>query len=188
MSAEFGRCYDPANRGYPNYGGRGINVHAPWHDDRASFLAYLMSLPGWDDPKAEIDRIDNERGYEPGNLRFVNRRIQMRNTRLTNRVVYQGVDYSASDFRERFCPRYRFDHTVARKLESGCTPEDVIAQQERCRGAYKRFEWQGQRYTLREINERFCPELPYSTLEHRTSRGWSMADIINTPKGGVRPA
>lgn len=74
----FQRCTNPNDVNWQNYGGRGITVDFP---DRASFLKYIVSLPGWDDPMLELDRIDNARGYAPGNLRFVPKGENMRNRR-----------------------------------------------------------------------------------------------------------
>lgn len=62
--------------GHKNYGSRGIRVFEGWRggaEGRRKYLAYLVSLPGWDNPELEIDRIDVDKGYEPGNLRFAPR-------------------------------------------------------------------------------------------------------------------
>lgn len=75
------RCTNENATGYENYDGRGITVHAGWLADKADFLAYLLTLPGHGDPNLTLDRIDNNRGYEPGNLRFVTRLEQSRNRR-----------------------------------------------------------------------------------------------------------
>lgn len=74
-----------------HYRARGISVWKPWREDRRAFLEYLVSLGGWDDPQLELDRIDNDRGYAPGNLRFVSRRQNANNRRtisgLQNRIT-----------------------------------------------------------------------------------------------------
>ncbi|MBE3140127.1 MAG: hypothetical protein IMZ53_06050 [Thermoplasmata archaeon] len=64
-----------------HYGQRGIRVWSKWVTDRVAFLEYLATLPGWDIAELEIDRIDNDKGYEPGNLRFVTRLENLRNSR-----------------------------------------------------------------------------------------------------------
>jgi hypothetical protein len=81
ISAIIIRCTNPNNSGYPDYGGRGITVHAPWIANRVEFLRYLVSLDGWDVPELQLDRTDNSKGYEPGNLRFVTRSVNMSNKR-----------------------------------------------------------------------------------------------------------
>lgn len=56
-------------------------MYEPWRKDRAAFLRYVAKLEGWDNPKLDMDRIDVERGYEPGNIRFVSRRENCNNKR-----------------------------------------------------------------------------------------------------------
>jgi len=65
------RCTDPRDPAYRNYGGRGVSVHPPWVVDPWAFVAYLTLLPGFDVRGLVMDRIDNDGGYVPGNLRFV---------------------------------------------------------------------------------------------------------------------
>lgn len=71
ISAAINRCGNPSDSGYHNYGGRGILVHQPWQTDRRAFLAHLLTLDGWDKPENDMDRIEVNRGYEPGNIRFI---------------------------------------------------------------------------------------------------------------------
>lgn len=71
ISSCHSRCFNPNNKGFPNYGGRGISVF--WGRDRRAFLAHLVTLRGWDDPSLDLDRIDVDGDYAPGNLRFITR-------------------------------------------------------------------------------------------------------------------
>lgn len=84
IAACIQRCTNKRAKGYPNYGGRGITVH--WGSDRRAFLEYLVSIPGWNDPTLELDRVDVDRGYEPGNLRFVTRTVNAGNRRKTQKM------------------------------------------------------------------------------------------------------
>lgn len=81
IAAAISRCHNPDDGGYSRYGARGIEVWPGWRENRADFLRHLVSLSGWDDPSLEIDRIDNNRGYEPGNLRFCTHSQNALNTR-----------------------------------------------------------------------------------------------------------
>ena len=81
LSAARGRCENESNRMFRNYGGRGIQVCQEWKDDPAAFLLHVQTLPGWDDPSLEMDRTDCNKGYAPGNLRFVSRSENMANKR-----------------------------------------------------------------------------------------------------------
>ena len=81
IRAAIRRCHSPNDPSYRNYGGRGIAVYEPWRRDLGLVLAYLKDLPGWDNPAVELDRIDNDGGYAPGNLRFGSKRRNIRNRR-----------------------------------------------------------------------------------------------------------
>jgi hypothetical protein len=84
INAIIKRCTNPTAWDYKHYGARGVTVHQPWLADRVSFLAHLVSLPGWDDANLEIDRADNNGNYEPGNLRFVTSSVNKKNRRPRN--------------------------------------------------------------------------------------------------------
>ena len=65
------RCTRPSHKNYDDYGDRGIQVLDTWVIFPSLFMAYLVTLPGHDDPALLLDRINNNGHYEPGNLRFV---------------------------------------------------------------------------------------------------------------------
>ncbi|MER6976009.1 hypothetical protein [Streptomyces carpinensis] len=70
------RCTRPSHKKWADYGGRGITVCDRWRDF-ANFLADMGERP----PGLELDRIDNNRGYEPNNCRWTDRSTQMKNRR-----------------------------------------------------------------------------------------------------------
>jgi len=73
LSSAISRCHNSGNSRHKDYGGRGIRVHHEWREDRTKFLAYVQTLEGWDSPSLEMDRINNDKGYEPNNIRFATR-------------------------------------------------------------------------------------------------------------------
>jgi len=70
------RCSNPKRKSYSDYGGRGITVCQRW----ASFENFLADM-GTRPDGYTLDRIDNEKGYEPGNCRWASRRDQRLNQR-----------------------------------------------------------------------------------------------------------
>jgi len=80
------RCYRPNDKSYHNYGGRGIGMNAEW---RASYTAFLEGVGRAPSPKHSLDRIDNDKGYEPGNVRWATQEQQLRNTRRN--ILIDGV-------------------------------------------------------------------------------------------------
>lgn len=74
------RCHNPNHPRFPDYGGRGILLHPAWHD----FTQFWLDLghpPGENWAEYSIDRIDVNRGYEPGNVRWATRAEQEANKR-----------------------------------------------------------------------------------------------------------
>lgn len=72
------RCLNPNHPAYKNYGGRGITIHAEWQNNFVAFLAEIGMRPS---SGYSLDRIDNNRGYEPGNIRWSDAMTQNRNRR-----------------------------------------------------------------------------------------------------------
>lgn len=96
ISAIEQRCESPSARGYVHYGGRGIRLWSAWtKGHRREFLRYLVTLPGWDNPDLELDREDNSRGYEPGNLRFTTRQVNVGNRRKIAELQQRIFDLEA---------------------------------------------------------------------------------------------
>lgn len=58
------RCEQPSSRDYARYGARGITLCEAWHD----FWVFVRDVGVPPTPTAQLDRVDNSRGYEPGNV------------------------------------------------------------------------------------------------------------------------
>jgi hypothetical protein len=81
--AMIGRCENPKNISFKNYGGRGIKVCAAWRGDFTAFLNDLGRKPS---PEMSLDRYPNPDGdYEPGNVRWATRSQQRATQRYLGR-------------------------------------------------------------------------------------------------------
>jgi len=79
------RCCNPNSIGYSNYGGRGIKFT---FTSRRDFAIWILDNIGPRPSVAySIDRIDNNRGYEPGNIRWATDAEQARNKRAYKRTL-----------------------------------------------------------------------------------------------------
>lgn len=98
------RCFNPNNKRYPDWGGRGIRVCDEWYTPDVpgnpglvNFYNWATKEAGYVDPAPNapqstwptLDRIDNDKGYSPDNCRFVSYKDQAMNRRNTKRI-YDG--------------------------------------------------------------------------------------------------
>lgn len=110
------RCRNPKDPGWKNYGGRGIEFRFP------SVLAagkYMIETFGAPNRDTEIDRIDNNRHYEPGNLRWATHAMNSLNTRR-RRLPNWFQDWDPNQW-----PYSQL--TVKRMLREGATRGEIIA-------------------------------------------------------------
>lgn len=92
------RCYMPNFPKFKDYGARGIRICDAWREDFAAFLEHVGPKPS---PKHSIERIDNERGYEPGNVRWATPKEQARNRRSSFLVTHAGLTLTVAEWSER---------------------------------------------------------------------------------------
>lgn len=70
------RCNNPKNPAFKHYGARGISVCERW----LHFSNFVKDM-GERPEGLEIDRMDNDGNYEPGNCRWATRKEQLENKR-----------------------------------------------------------------------------------------------------------
>ena len=122
------RCHDPRRKDYPRYGGRGIEVCPEWREDPRAFIAYAEKLEHYGEPGYTLDRVNNDLGYKPGNVRFATWEEQNHNRRgiLTPETADEIKRLYASTARMR---RYDPDRWTQEKLavKFGVSRSIVIA-------------------------------------------------------------
>lgn len=80
------RCYNPKSQRFYTHGGRGITVCDRWKDSYENFVLDMGIKPeGY-----TLDRIDNDKGYEPGNCRWATPKEQANNRRTNIFVEFDG--------------------------------------------------------------------------------------------------
>lgn len=106
------RCYNPSNKQYADYGGRGIGVCEQW---RASWRCFLADVGPRPTPELVLDREDNERPYEPGNVRWVTRAVSAENRRCTVWITHCGRRQSLAVWAKEFNIDLRTLHSRIRR-------------------------------------------------------------------------
>lgn len=111
------RCYNPNVEGYPNYGGRGIEVCERWRNFR-NFIADMGPRPS---AKHSLDRYPDQNGhYEPGNVRWATSAQQARNLRTNVKITAFGLTKTLPEWTDEY-PIGRT--TLRRRILTGWTPE-----------------------------------------------------------------
>jgi hypothetical protein len=104
MTAEYrawsgmkSRCRNPKNPLYHSYGARGIDVCESWYTSFNDFVNYVGLIPQ-DGKKYSLDRIDNDKGYEPGNVRWTDQYAQANNKRTSVMITAFGKTMSLAQW------------------------------------------------------------------------------------------
>jgi len=100
----IGRCENENRENHERYGGRGIEVCPAWRESFEAFLADVGPRPS---RHYSIERIDNARGYEPGNCRWATAAEQSRNKRNTHSIEHAGRTMCLADWARHIgiCPK-----------------------------------------------------------------------------------
>lgn len=115
------RCYNPRNKSYTSYGGRGISICDEWLSDYMAFESWALSH-GWVEGLA-IDRIDNNGNYSPGNCRFVTAAENNQNRRTTKFYTINGETKNL----QQWCDFYGVSRSmVNRRLMMGWDIEKAL--------------------------------------------------------------
>ena len=118
-----GRCNNPQNTYYQNYGGRGISVCDEWMGQNGFEHFYKWSIENGYSDELTIDRIDNDRNYCPDNCRWVDRFVQMNNQRGNRLIEHDGKVQSLAMWAREYGLKPRI---VSSRLKYGWEFEDAI--------------------------------------------------------------
>lgn len=132
------RCFNPNNKRYPDWGGRGIKVCDEWYTPGVpgnpglvNFYNWATKEAGYVDPAPNapqstwptLDRIDNDKGYSPDNCRFVSYKDQAMNRRNTKRI-YDGSRWWVHSELEDYVGWVRA--TISSKIKHGWSDSAIV--------------------------------------------------------------
>ena len=120
------RCRNKNSDAFKNYGARGIKVCDRW----LSFENFYSDMGLPPRPGLTIERIDNSKGYEPGNCSWVSRKEQSRNQRRTFLITSIGETRCAKDWAYPGLSR----NTIIRRMRSGWNPNEAVSVPARITG------------------------------------------------------
>ena len=116
------RCLNSKNKGFPGYGGRGITVCDRWKNSFENFIADMGSRPS---ARHSLDRIDNDRGYEPGNCRWATPEEQQGNRRTCVRLTLNGETTHLAEWSRRLGVP---DYMISARIKKGVAFDRIAAE------------------------------------------------------------
>jgi hypothetical protein len=114
------RCHYEDNESFHRYGGRGIQVCAEWRND---FWAFVRDIPPRPSPKHTLGRIDNNKGYSPGNVEWQTYAKQNRNYRRNVFLTIDGRTQVMADWADE---RGIIPSTIRKRLKRGWSERDAV--------------------------------------------------------------
>lgn len=126
------RCTNPRADGYIYYGARGISIFGEWRSNFKAFYDYVSCLENYEKQDCTLDRIDNDRNYEPGNVRWATKTEQMRNTRINRMLTHNGKTQCVAAWAEEKGINIA---TLWRRLKGGWSIERALTKPVRRRAA-----------------------------------------------------
>lgn len=94
------RCYNDKHMYYKNYGARGVGVYDEWKKDPVAFCEWIQANLGQRPAGYSLDRLDVNKDYQPGNIRWAPQKVQAanklcytdRNERVAAVLAQLGLD------------------------------------------------------------------------------------------------
>lgn len=90
------RCYNPHDKSYLRYGGRGIKICDEWKTNYILFRTW--ALENGYSKELTIDRIDVNGNYEPDNCRWVDLTVQANNKRNNVFITYNNETHTLAEW------------------------------------------------------------------------------------------
>ncbi len=117
----FRRCTASTNKDFKHYGGRGISIHPEWLD-----LRIFVEDVGRRPEGYTLERIENDKGYAPGNVKWIPASDQNLNKRNSHFVDYEGKKLTLS----QFCtlPSAVNQYTLKSRIAMGWAPKDALTK------------------------------------------------------------
>lgn len=175
------RCYNPKTQHYADYGGRGITVCDEWLNKEKvktatkGWLAFeKWALENGYADNLTLDRIDNRKGYNPENCRWVSMKEQSNNTRRNYFVTYKGKTQTLA----QWCDELDIDyHKTKERLDRYHWSVEKAFE---CQNGKLMLTYKGRTQSVAEWSKEL--NINSNSLYSRIlTRKWSVEKALETP-------
>ena len=167
------RCENPSSDCYARYGGRGITVCERWKN----FDLFYQDM--WPRPEGmTLERVDNDKGYNPENVKWATRKEQAQNRRGQQLLVINGEAKTMPQWAAQAGLRYT---TVFARVSRGWSLENALSRptQKHKPSAKRAYSIDGVTKSLAEWAR--TTGMSYNTLLYRLNQGWEPKAALETP-------
>ena len=179
------RCLNPKHSKYRNYGASGIGVCQDWisgRDGMSGFKTFVADMGPRPSLHHSIDRLDNLRGYEPGNCVWATNSEQQSNRTDNVRISAMGKNQTLAEWsRETGLPA----RTIQLRLRQGEHPDVALMRPHEARGSPSSGVTAfGHTRSYSEWARRIG--VSWATVRSRVQAGWTPEEAVSTQRGGRR--
>lgn len=171
------RCFNENHPKFKNYGKRGIDMDPRWRDSYAIFQSELEDEIGSrPTEKHSLDRVNNNKGYWPGNVKWHLPVKQNRNKRSNHKEFFRGAWRTLAEISEMTGVDHRrlYDRVVNQKMS---IDEAVALPLEH---GLEYYEYKGKKHKLGGWAK--ILNIPYYVLYDRIHKmKWTMEAAFETP-------
>ena len=164
------RCNNPKNHAYKDYGGRGIQCKFKSFEE---FYTEVGEPPG---PGLTLDRRDNMKSYQKGNMRWVTRLEQANNKRSNHIITHNGITLTQAAWARKLGMGYL---TLVERFNRGWSVERALTVPVRQHSSALWLTYQGTRRRLTDWARIF--HISYDVLSARLHAGWSPKRALTEP-------
>lgn len=130
------RCKPRNAKRYPNYAGRGIYVCKEW----LKFETFYKDMGDEYRPGLELDRINNDGHYEPGNVRWATNRTNSNNKRTNHFVTINGKTKTIAEWARESGVDYR---TLRNRIVSNWPENQLLSKATQNRKKLSKWKLKG---------------------------------------------
>ena len=171
------RCYYKKHNRYHRYGGRGIQVCPQWLGSGGfdNFCDDMGKCP----EGLQLDRIENDEDYSPGNCKWSTRKEQGLNRSTTRKIEYNGQTKSIVEWAEETgIPAGTLERRLnSSKMSVAVALNTPVGAADKSHKLF--FEFRGERKSLKALSDEFG--IPYDLVRRRLTRGWDLERALTTP-------
>jgi hypothetical protein len=156
-----GRCLNPNDTRYARYGGRGITICAKWVNNFENFRADVGEKP----KGKTLERINNNLGYYPNNVRWATPKEQANNRYTNVFITHEGMTMTLSQWATYKGWKYGL---IASRWTKGLRGAELLAPRQH-KEHNLTITYQGKSKTMREWSK--STGIKYQTLYYRYNKG-----------------